>query len=158
MTGERLPDGDHVVRYVIPSRVQEGGRVDGATFQCRVGEDAVSVDWLEAFSAGAGKDEQVEAVRQVFRLRRARNGRFAELRVGEVTRYLAEEIEMSVVQRPLREEGHFPADPSHAEMTGLPPVDSARAALVGDMIAECVLRLHPALAEPGVAEGREPPA
>ena len=146
MTGERLPDGDHVVRYVMPSRVQEGGRVDGATFVCRVGEDAVSVNWLEAFPVG--KEEQVEAVRQVLRLRCAKNGRFAELQVGEVTRFLAEEVEMSVVRRPLRAEGDFRADPSHAEMTGLPPADSARAALVGDLIAECVLRLYPAVVEP----------
>lgn len=148
MTGDRLADRDHVVRYVIPSKVQEGGRVDGTAFQRRVGEDAVSVNWLEAFPAG--KDEQIEAVRQVFRLRRARNGRFAELQVGEVRRYLlAEAIEMTAVQRPLSAEGDFPADPSHAELTGLPPRDSEDAEVIGDMIADCVLGLHPAVSEPG---------
>ena len=147
MTGDCLADGDHFVRYVIPSRVQEGGRVDGTAFQRRVGEDAVSVHWLDVFSAG--KDQQIEAVRQVSRLRRARNGRFAELQVGEVRRYLAEVIEMAVVRHPLPAEGDFPPDPSHAEMKGLPPRDSEEAEVIGDMIADCVLGLHPAVSEPG---------
>ena len=39
----------------------------------------------------------------------------------------------------------FDADPSHAEITGLPPGDSDHAVLVGDLIAECVIAMHPAV-------------
>ncbi len=39
----------------------------------------------------------------------------------------------------------FPADPSHAEVLGLPPGDSDQAQLVGDLISRCVTDMHPAI-------------
>ena len=36
-------------------------------------------------------------------------------------------------------------DPSHSQITGLPPGDSDQALLVGDLIAECVTEMHPAV-------------
>ena len=139
-----LPDGDHIVRYVKPSCIVDG-MADGLAFRLRPGESALSVNWLEAFSAET--EERVAAVRRVIRMELRKNGRFAELQVGEVERYLARHITISVVHRPLDEDGGFPADPSHAEMAGLPLAGSLQVLMIGDMIAECVRRLHPAVLE-----------
>ena len=49
---------------------------------------------------------------------------------------------------PLEAAEGFAADPSHSQITGLPPVDTDEAMLVGDMIAECVTAMHPAVVEP----------
>lgn len=144
MTGDRLPDGDHVVRYVRPRQVRDG-RADGSAFRLRPGEDALSVNWLEAFPPDT--EEQIVAVREVIRMRISRSGRFAELQVGEVTHRLAQTVEVSFRHRPLDADGPWPVDPSHVEVSGLPSSDADRMVLVGDMIAKCVRRLHPAVLE-----------
>ncbi|MYF68595.1 MAG: hypothetical protein F4053_00440 [Proteobacteria bacterium] len=42
----------------------------------------------------------------------------------------------------------FCADPSHAEIIGLPPSESDFSMLVGDLIAECVIAMHAAVVQP----------
>ena len=74
------------------------------------------------------------------------NGRFAELNVGAVLRAVADEIDtLRFVHAPLDAQAGFAADPTHAEAVGLPPSDSDLAASVGDLIRECVTRMHPAI-------------
>lgn len=150
MTEGTVPDGDHVVRYVKPSSIADG-KVRGSAFLLRDQENTLSVNWMEIFSMD--EDAQVEAVRKVVRLRLARNGRFAELQVGEVRRRLAGTIEITVLHRPLDADAGFPADPSHAEIAGLPARVSQIAEEVGDVIARCVRRLHPAVLERFPATG-----
>lgn len=88
---------------------------------------------------------QLSAVRKLSRLTLKVNGRLAELNVGAVLQCVHEELEtLRIVHDPLDESDDFNADPSHALMTGLPPGDSDHAMLVGDMIANCVLAMHPA--------------
>jgi hypothetical protein len=50
------------------------------------------------------------------------DGRFAELNIGTVSETVAGELAtLRIVHDPLDAEGDFEADPSHAEITGLPP-------------------------------------
>lgn len=144
-----LPTGDQIVRYVKPSMIQEDGTVDGSDFRLRAAkpdETGLSVNWLEAF--GLGKNHQLGEVRRLCRLRLRPKGRFAEMNVGTVIREVGRELEtLRVVHDPLPATEAFDADPSHAEIVGLPPADSDHAALVGDLIAECVIDTHPAISE-----------
>ena len=73
-------------------------------------------------------------------------GRLAELNVGATKQYVQSELEgIRFKNMPLFEEGELEADPSHSEIVGLPPGDSDQAALIGDMIAECINDIHPAI-------------
>ena len=147
MKRNNLPADDHIVRYVKPSMIQEDGTADGSDFRlraCRPDEKGLSVNWLEAF--GPNKVHQLSEVRRLFRLRLRASGRFAAMNVGTVLREVAEELDtLRIVHDPLEAEEGFDADPSHAEIIGLPPGDADQAVLVGDLIAECVIDMHPAI-------------
>ncbi|MDE2875358.1 MAG: hypothetical protein OXQ93_07960 [Gemmatimonadota bacterium] len=149
MKGEDLPAGDHVVRFVKPSMILEDGTPDGSDFRLRPhrpDEKGLSVNWLEAFEPP--KTQQLSEVRRVFRLSVRRNGRFAELDVGETLRAVSEELTtLRMIHDELEAADGFDTDPSHAQIVGLPPGDSDEAALVGDLIAECVVDMHPAIVE-----------
>ncbi len=147
MKGDNLPAGDHVVRYVKPSMILEDRIADGSDFRLRAkrpDEKGLFVNWLEAI--GGEKKHQLSEVRRLFRLRVKPSGRFAELNVGTVLRVVSEELDtLRIVHDPLEAEGDFEADPSHAEVVGLPSGDSDQAMLVGDLIAECIIDMHPAI-------------
>ena len=149
MSRHDLPADDHIVRYVKPTMIQEDGTVDGSDFRLRPDrpdEAGLSVNWLEAFEPG--KIHQLNEVRRLFRLRLSQNGRFAEMNVGTIVRQLAKELDtLRVVQDPCEATERFEADPSHAEIVGLPPGDSDLAVLVGDLIAECVIDMHEAVVQ-----------
>ena len=140
MTGGELPDNGHVVRYVKPSYMQ-GGEVDGAAFVPRKDEFGVSVHWLEAFGLG-DLDRQMMGVRQVFRLRPSRHGRFAKLSVGGTKRDIELRSDKTTIlsfkSAPLEATEDFPFDPSHAEIRGFPEYGTDQAMVVGDLIADCV--------------------
>ena len=141
-----LPETDHVVRYASPRNIHEDGTLDSSVFCLRPQDSGLSVNWLERFS-GFSKTEQLEQVRRLARLDMRRNGRLGELNVGLTKRYLLETLpSLSFVNRPLATDDQYAADPSHSEITGLPLGDSPEAALIGDMIAQCVLESHPAVA------------
>ena len=127
--------------------VQEDGTADGSDFRLRSArpdETGLSVNWLEAFQPG--RSHQLNEVRRLFRLGLRPNGRFAEMNVGTVIREVAKELTtLRVIHDPLEAKEGFDADPSHAEIIGLPPGDSDQAVLVGDLIAECVIDMHPAI-------------
>jgi len=149
MKGDDLPAGDHIVRYVKPSMIEEDGTANGAEFRLRPNrpdETGLSVNWLEVFDAD--KAQQIAQVRRLYRLSVKRTGRFAELNIGEVRAKVAEELEsLRILHDPLAAEGVFADDNSHAEITGLPSGDSPEADMIGDMIAECVIGMHAAIEE-----------
>ncbi len=151
MRGDDLPAGDQIVRYVKPSMIQDDGSPDGSDFRLRPSrpdETGLSVNWLEAF--GPGKSHRLAEVRRLCRLKLRSKGRFAEMNVGAVKRRVAEELDtMRIAHDPLEAEKGFEPDPSHAEIVGLPPGESDRAILVGDLIAECVVTMHPAVSDDG---------
>jgi len=148
MKGTDVAADDHVVRYVKPSMVLEDGTPYGSGFRLRTSrpdESGLSVNWMEAFEPP--KTQQLSGVRRLFRLSVRPNGRFAELHVGTVLHRVSEELNtLRILHDPLDAADGFDADPSHAEMVGLPPGHSDEAAMVGDMIAECVVDMHPSIA------------
>ena len=143
MTGNQLPDDGHVVRYVKPSLV-DGEVIDGGAFVLREDETGLSVNWLEYFG-GNNERRQVDEVRNLFRLRLSRNGRFARLNIGDTKEHVSAGaaeagivLKLAMSKAPLAATVQFASDPSHAEITGLPPTESDEAMLVGDLIADCV--------------------
>lgn len=149
MIGDELPDGDHVVRYVRPIKVREDGSVDGSEFCLRRSDAGLSVNWLECFQ-GRCKSLQLDQVRRLSRITMRPNGRLAELNVGVTKDHVRERLNaIRFVHMPLAAEGGYKADPSHSEILGLPQAASPEAAIVGDMIAECIENVHPALSDTG---------
>jgi len=147
MKGDELPAADHIVRYVKPSMIEEDGTANGGEFRLRPNrpdETGLSVNWLEAFAPH--KEHQLAEVRRLYRLDVKRTGRFAEMNIGAVRAKVAQELDtLRIVHDPLDAEGKHEADPSHAEIEGLPPGDSDQAMLIGDLIAEAVIAMHPAV-------------
>ena len=147
MKGDDLPAGDHIVRYIKPSMIRDDGTADGSDFRLRPhrpDDTGLSVNWLEAFEPGTAR--QLAEVRRLCRLTLRPSGRFAEMNVGAVGRRVAEELDtLRILHDPLEAAGTFEADPSHAEIAGLPPGESEQAILIGDLIAECVTDMHPAI-------------
>ena len=147
MKPDHLPGGDQIARYVKPSMIQDDGTPDGSDFRLRASrpnETGLSVNWLDAFEPG--KVHQLSEVRRLCRVRLRSRGRFAEMNVSTILREVAKELDtLRIVHDPLEEKEGFDADPSHAEIIGLPPGDSDHAVLVGDLMAECVIDMHPAI-------------
>ena len=150
MHANDLPDEANVVRYIKPTMVFEDGSVDGSEFCLRahrLDDTGVSVNWLECFG-NLSKAEQLDEVRRLSRLDMRKSGRLAELNVGTTKHYIRNEPDaLRFIHTPLPAEDDYEADPSHSEIVGLPPGNSPLAALIGDMIAECIEAIHPAVKE-----------
>ena len=145
MIGDELPDDAHVVRYVKSSWISdEDGSVDGQAFRLKSNESGLSVNWLEWFG-NCTKAQQLNEVRRLYRLEMRKSGCLAELNVGATKRYVLKHTALKFIHEPLPAESIYEADPSHSEITGLPPGDSLPAALLGDMIAEFIIATHPTL-------------
>ena len=130
------------MRYVRPSHVREDGSIDGENFRLRLQETALSINWLDYFQRRS-KEEQLGEVRRLIRLSVKPNGRFAELNVGTTKSHIAHIIDdLRFVHTPREATARYRAAPSHSEILGLPPGDSPQAALLGEMIAECVGAIH----------------
>ncbi len=145
MTGAGLLDDDHIVRYAKPTTVREDGSVDGSAFRLRPSDNGLSVNWLDYYQR-LDKSQQLDKVRRSSRLVMRRNGRLAELNIGVTKRHVGARLEtLRFIHVPLAAEGEYQPDPSHSEIRELPPGDSLEAALIGDMIAECIQTIHPAI-------------
>ena len=145
MTSTDLPDDDHVVRYAKPTTVREDGSIDGSAFRLRPSDKGLSVNWLQYFQ-GLDKSQQLDMVKQSYRLTMRPNGRLTELNIGSTKLHVHARLKtLRFIHAPLAAEGEYQPDPSHAEIIGLPPGDTPEAALIGDMIAECIQTIHPAI-------------
>lgn len=79
------------------------------------------------------------------RYRRESPGRLVELSVGITKEQVGQILdELRFIPTPLAADENYEADPSHSEIVGLPPKDSPEADMIGDLIAECVIAIHPA--------------
>lgn len=154
MMGSDFSDADHLVRH-INSRCREGDVVNAEGFYLRPGEALLSVNWLEAFDGD--KQFQLAEVRRLFRRELKSSHRFAELEIGTLRKKILEMCKaFRIVHDPHDAKDNFDADPSHVGLEGLPPRKDlpesdleaeARAEAVGDLIASCVIALHPAKPE-----------
>ena len=147
MNENDLPDNAHVVHYVKPTSRHEDGSVDGSAFRLRPNDNGLSVNWLEYFS-DLTKAQQLDEVRRLSRLTMRKRGCLAELSVGVTKQHDSGELTaLRFVHKPLAAENGYEADPSHSEIMGLPQGNSPQAALIGDLIAECIQAIHPAIVD-----------
>ena len=144
MKEDNIPEDDHIVRYVKPSMILEDGTASGNGFCLRENESGLSVNWLEAF--GSDRNYQLSEVRRLCRLKSRPSGRLAELNVGSVLNAASKVLDsLQIVHDRLEANDNFDADPSHAKVIGLPSRGSHEAELIGDIIAECIINMHPAI-------------
>lgn len=148
MKGDDLPNEHHVVRYVNHRSQKSDGSPTGAAFSLRKGrsdETGLSVNWLEYFDSDT-KDQQLDEVRRLLRLQKKKSACFAELNVGITKQRVHNELDdLRFIHMPLCATNEHESDPSHSEIINLPPANSPEAELIGDMIAECVQAVHPAV-------------
>ena len=144
MIGDEIPDEHHVLRYVKPS-LRDGDHVNGGAFVLRPTEQGLSVNWLEKFEED-GHSDPVDEIRRLARITLASTGKFAQLNVHQTKRHVAAaadeagiSLDLSVQEAPLARTTEFDADPSHAEIHGLPEHAEDAAMLVGDLISDCIL-------------------
>ena len=143
-----LPGEANVVRYASPMRVDDFGNVRANAFTRRMGEDGLSVQWLEALPGQSKTEQLAEARRRLSRVELKQDGRFAELNVEVTNQKLAREnVTTSFVHSPLHATDQHEADESHSEIRGLPPFEEkVRAEIVGNFIAKhCITATHPAV-------------
>ena len=143
MTCGNLPNHDHITHYVRPTKIREDGSIDGSIFrESALDDDGISVNWLEFFD----KEYESERLRKVassIQRETSRNGRFAEMNVGDVVGCLvARGCPGGVRQDPQEaRNGHGP-DPSHCLIQGLPTPGSEENKLAADAIADCVRAVY----------------
>lgn len=134
MKGDLIPDDDHVTRYVSGSKIAPSGRITGAAFQLRTGEESLSVNWLE-FLDLENRDSEIQQIRNVFvdkgRTLQAK-AKFAVLNVGKTKTYVRQESQ----DNRLLSVQHDPEDLdlSHSGIFNIPEDDPS----VGDIIAELI--------------------
>ena len=75
----------------------------------------------------------------------SKNGRLAELNVGNTRAKTRDACDFHFIRHPLLPESGDPEDPSHCEITGLPAYGSSQAAVIGDLIADTVTETYPAV-------------
>ena len=145
MIDHSVPEHSSVVRYGGFSRIR-GGMVEGSAFSLRPGEPGLSINRLDFFH-GLSKEDQLGQVRLLIHMNVGARAAFAELNVGQTRRHISNLLpEIQFVHSPAPANERYPADPSHSEILGLPPpTETDMALLIGDMIAECVVNLHPTI-------------
>ena len=152
MSFEELPDDENVVRYVGPRNVKNG-EIEGAAFKPReVDVDGISADWMGAYDDP--KENQLQEIRNRIRMKMKKTGFLAELNVGDVRMRVLDEHGsiLQFIHTPLEAGNGYQPSPSHILVKGIPIVkgipgdrDSDEAHPVCDLIARCILQLHPAL-------------
>jgi hypothetical protein len=149
--GDAIPDHQHVVRHVPKSKLDQQGEVSGAAFVRRSNEDGLSVEWREAVG-DAPVEDQLQAIRAVIRRQLGPSHRFAELPVGVTTEYVRDGATALGMTVNLRFE-HEPLDaldgraeePFHSEIFGTPEFEHLQATAIGDLIADCISEVYPAV-------------
>lgn len=141
MKEDPIPDSDHISRYCKSTSIDRG-RINGAAFFPRDGEEYLSVNWLEFFKC-PNREEQIGEIRNVLgmKLNLTSKAKIAVLNVGDLKEYVYSESEdnrkLDVKHNPIF---GSPPDPSHSGIYNLGPDD----AIIADLIADIVQEDYPA--------------
>jgi hypothetical protein len=136
MTGDHLPEQDHVSRYCKPKTLGEDDQPSRTSFMLRPDDDYLSVNWLEYFG-DIGRQEQLTEIRRHITLTLAATGKFAILNVGKALQHVrthSDKRNVAILHEPI------PEDDSHSGIHGYSHEDD----LVADLIAEVIQETHPA--------------
>ncbi len=151
MKGDSVPSEHHILRYVGGRHIDRNADgepviLDSGFIARPRDNNQPSYNWLECLSGSLR--EQIRQIRGATRIGYGATARLAQLNVGSVIRGVADgtrdQREVSVIHDPLDAKDGQIADPSHALMTNVPDEDDPEGELVGDLIADCVLRSFPA--------------
>ena len=132
MTGDAVPDDDHVARYCPYGRLALDGQPTATAFELKPDEETLSVNWLEFFDF-PNRREQIAALRDEFAsgtgLRLGPLGRLAVLNVGA----MRAEVQSAGAGRDLQVL-HEPTvkSPSHSSIYGLQPEEQ----MIRELLAE----------------------
>ena len=134
MKEDPLPDEDHIVRYIGGSKLEDD-IVSPTAFKDVNWEP--SVNWLECCEGT--KNEQLNRVRRLLRIKPGKTGRLAELKVNGIRNL---PLSFDVVKDPLPADNEWPAVPCHALIKGIPTENSD---LFYEALADQVSCLHKAI-------------
>jgi hypothetical protein len=142
MTGNEVPDSDHISRYSGGSHVKSDGTLSGAAFRLRKerNEEYLSVNWLEFLE----KENRLEEIKEIQKILAAKfrtvgsKAKIAVLNVGKMRGDVQTNSDGHRILRVL----HQPEtnDPSHSGIYDLRLDDD----LVADLIAQSIKETHPA--------------
>lgn len=152
MSGNRIPDGDHVVRHVRGGLIENGEIGRRAFFDVRdvPPDPCPSVNWLECFRGDM--DQQVESVRRCIHRDLGASSKLAVLPVSDVRRAgqvktddKQKDCDVHVVHDPLEADDRFPwPDPSHCQIHGLPNNDGKRLMEISRFLLGNMIKAYPA--------------
>jgi hypothetical protein len=134
MDGEPIPDEHHVVKYLGPSKWNEGDDPDWSALLPRLQDcGKSSCNWMEFYDSYSSDEERMEQIRKGIidsnSLKLRTRGAFVKFRVGEAcTKLQQEQRQVRFVHKPLG------ANLSHAEMEGLQHGDVVAGALLGGCV------------------------
>lgn len=137
MNGESIPNADHVLRHVN-GRLIQGEDIDGSGFRLRENESNLSFNWMEYYR-NHSPDEQIQLIRDTFPLKLKNKDKFVKLNVGSAKSHVNGEHPQKKIVDFL--EDATPVVPSHCLMT----CESDMDAVIGDLLAECILEKFPAI-------------
>lgn len=131
MSGDDLPNADHVARYCSPRHVLDGLPLTSA-FIPRARDAQLSVNWLEFFRARdltSAVDEMRTVFGRTFELKA--NGRFAVLNVRNAKRAASGRSGLSIRIQ------HFPTDdnPAHSGIVGYSATDVRAAVALAALVS-----------------------
>src|ERR1700730_6435235 len=142
ISGDKLPDTDHVLRYVRRKFV-DNDQIDGNAFLSRSEEekkkDGPSVNWMEFFAGDTAS--QIAKIRKVKRMKYEKRGRVAKLPVGRTKQYLQEAASLAIdcIYDPTPADKDGADEPSHAYMKGVPVLDTPEGEGVRDFLVHCIV-------------------
>ncbi|MBE7445517.1 MAG: hypothetical protein HS132_09815 [Planctomycetia bacterium] len=138
MKSDKIPDQNHIARYCKPTQVSDG-RIQATAFMLRVGEESLSVNWLEFLNCSS-RESEITEVRKIYskKLNIGLHAKIAILNVGEVRQKVLTESpdgrNLEVIHDPLID------DPSHSGIYNLKQDDE----LIAELILETVHEAHSA--------------
>lgn len=144
--GDIVKDEEAVVRYASP-RFVDNDLIDGGAFQLRASDhNELSVNLIG--SIAERQATELGMVRAISRLTLRNGGHWAQLSAQAVREAFVQSSFLkspSLIHDPLEATADYPEDTTHAVILNLPPVGSEWASLAGDLLAERIERVHPAL-------------
>lgn len=138
MTGDNLPDKDHVTRYGKPLQIEDDDSINGTAYRLRPGEEYLSVNWIEYLKKTTNEDAIMEIINTLsakFAIKK--KGCLARSNVGTVKQKVLEASKDSrkliITHQPETD------DRSHSGIFNLKELEDD---LISDLIAQTVTNIY----------------
>jgi hypothetical protein len=134
MKGDKIPDQDHIARLCLPKNISDE-QIQATAFIVRVGEESLSVNWLE-FLKCLNRQSEIAELRKTYpaKLNVGAKAKIAVLNVGKVCQKVLTESpdrrNLKVLHDPQSN------DPSHSGIYNLKEDDELIAELILETIRE----------------------